>query len=297
MSESAQQLAIVTGKIAPDLSDGGKQLASALADHGIDSDPVMWNDPSVDWTAYDAVLIRSCWDYPDDRDRFQTMLRELEEAPVQVCNPLRVIQWNLHKSYMTTLDEAGITVPDTTVIDQGDDVSLTALFETHNRDELVVKPAIGAMSSKVWRTSVADLSEAEPKFAEQVADHDVLVQEFVPEIETGERSMVFFGGEYSHAWNSLTTDDDIASFDGHDADYEPTATIRDQGADVIRAACDVLGMEPDELPYARVDYVPRGSELVLMELELIEPYLGFERGRGTIERFTETLVSYFDSAA
>lgn len=297
VSEHATQLAIVTGNIAPDLSDDGKQLARSLAEHGIDSEPVLWNDPSVDWTAYDAVLVRSCWDYPDDRDRFRTMLRELEAAPVQVCNPLRAIQWNLHKSYMTALDDAGVTVPDTTVLDRGTDVSLGTLFETRNRDEVVVKPAIGAMSSQVWRTSVSDLPESESKFSEQVDDHDVLVQEFIPEIETGERSMVFFAGEYSHAWNSITTEDDIASFAGSDTDYEPTTNIRARGTDVIRTACDILGMEPRDLPYARVDYVPRGSELVLMELELIEPYLGFDRGENTVERFTRTLVSYFDTAA
>lgn len=296
MSELVQQLAIVTGKIAPELSDGGKQLATALAEHGIESEPVMWNDPPVDWTAYDGVLFRSCWDYPDDRNRFQTLLHELEEAPVQVCNPLHVIQWNLHKRYMTALDDAGVTVPDTTVVDQGADVSLKTLFETQSRDELVIKPAIGAMSSQVWKTATSDLAASGSKFSEQVSDHDVLVQEFIPEIETGERSMEFFGGEYSHAWNSITTEDDITSFEGAEADYEPTASIREQGTDVIRAACDMLGMEPDDLPYARVDYVPRDGELVLMELELIEPYLGFERGENTVERFTKTLLSYFETA-
>jgi hypothetical protein len=137
MSAHPQQLAIVTGEMAPKLSDGGKQLAAELAEHGIDSDPVMWNDSSVDWAAFDAVLFRSCWDYPDDRERFQAMLRELETAPVQVCNPLDVIQWNLHKSYLTTLADAGITIPDTTVVDQGADVSLETLFETQNREELL----------------------------------------------------------------------------------------------------------------------------------------------------------------
>ena len=297
MSAYPQQLAIVTGEIAPELSDGGKQLAAELAEHGIDSDPVMWNDSSVDWAAFDAVLFRSCWDYPDDRERFQAMLRELETAPVQVCNPLHVIQWNLHKNYLTTLADAGITIPDTTVVDQGADVSLETLFGTQNQEELVVKPAIGAMSSQVWKTATSDLPASESKFAEQVSEHDVLVQEFIPEIETGERSMVFFSGEYSHAWNSIPAEDDVTSFEGSDPDYEPTALMQEQGTDVIQAACDSLEIEPEKLAYARVDYVPRGDELVLMELELIEPYLGFERGENTVERFAQTLISYFETTA
>lgn len=297
MSEQTTQLAIVTGELAPDLSDGGQKLATSLAEHGIDSEPVMWNDPSVEWATYDAVLLRSCWDYPNDRDRFQAMLQELDEAPVQVCNPLQVIQWNLHKSYVTALDDAGVTVPETTLVEQGTDVSLETLFERQNRDQMVIKPAIGAMSEQVRKTARADLSASESKFSEQVADHDILVQEFIPEIETGERSMVFFAGEYSHAWNSLTTEEDITSFDGSDTEYEPTAQIKAQGADVIQTACDILEMTPRDLPYARVDYVPREGELVLMELELIEPFLGFDRGENTIQRFTEALVSYFDTAS
>jgi hypothetical protein len=295
MSEQTTQLAIVTGEFAPDLSDGGTKLATSLAEHNIDSEPVMWNNPSVDWTTYDAVLLRSCWDYPNDRERFQVMLQELEEAPVQVCNPLQVIQWNLHKSYIIALDESGVTVPETTVVEQGAGVSLETIFEKQNHDEMVIKPAIGAMSEQVRKRSIADLSESGSKFSEQVEDHDILVQEFIPEIETGERSMVFFAGEYSHAWNSLTTEEDITAFDGSDTDYEPTARIQEQGAAVIQSASDILGMTPRDLPYARVDYVPREGELVLMELELIEPFLGFDRGENTVQRFTEVLVSYFNT--
>jgi glutathione synthase/RimK-type ligase-like ATP-grasp enzyme len=153
------------------------------------------------------------------------------------------------------------------------------------------------MSSQVWKAATSDLPASESKFAEQVSEHDILVQEFIPEIETSERSMVFFSGEYSHAWNSIPAEDDVTSFEGSDPDYEPTALIREQGTDVIQAACDSLEIEPEKLAYARVDYVPRGDELVLMELELIEPYVGFERGKNTVERFAQTLVSYFETTA
>ena len=295
MPDLPTRLAIVTGEIAPDLSDGGQRLASSLAAHGIESEPVLWNDPSVDWATYDAVLLRSCWDYPDDRQRFRAMLEELAAAPVRVCNPLPAIRWNLHKRYLTDLAAAGVTIPETTLVDRRADVSLDAIFERWDHGELVVKPAIGAMSTQVWRTSATDGPDAEARFSEMVAEGDVVVQAFVPEIETGERSAVFFGGEYSHAWNSLTEADDVTAFDGIDADYEPTAGIRAQAADALRAAAACLDVEPAALPYARVDYVPRDGDLVLMELELIEPFLGFDRGEIAVERFTDALVSYFEA--
>ncbi|MFQ3293610.1 MAG: glutathione synthase/RimK-type ligase-like ATP-grasp enzyme [Natrialbaceae archaeon] len=297
MSEPPSTLAIVTGRFAPNLSDGGKKVAATLADRGISSEPVMWTDQSVEWNSYDAVLLRSCWDYPEDRGRFRAMLGEIERAGIPVCNPLSVIRWNLHKSYLTALADAGVQIPPTVVLEPGTDTSLENVLRTHGWEEAVVKPAIGAMSSQVWRTAVTEVGEYESQFDDLVGHHDVVVQEFVPEITDGERSIVFFGGEYSHAWNSLPTDDDITEFDGNDADYEPSSAIRAQAATAVQAACDILEIQAgSHLPYARVDYVHRESELLLMELELIEPYLGFERGEDTIDRFCDAIVSFFQTA-
>lgn len=296
MSEPPSTLAIVTGRFAPTLSGGGKRVAATLADRGISCEPVLWNDPSVDWNRYAAVLLRSCWDYPEDRNRFRAMLDELERAGVPVCNPLPVLRWNLHKSYLTALDDAGVRIPPTTVLEQGTDTSLETVLRTHRWEDAIVKPAIGAMSSQVWRTAVTEAAEDERQFDDLVSHHDVVVQEFVPEITDGERSIVFFGGEYSHAWNSLPTDDDLTVFDGVDADYEPSSDIRAHAAAVVQAACDILEIHASShLPYARVDYVHRESELLLMELELIEPYLGFERGEDTIDRFCDAVELYFET--
>lgn len=287
------QLAVVTGRHAPELSEDGKRVAAALAEDGIESTPVMWDDTSVDWQEYDGVLVRSCWEYPENRSRFRALLGELEAAEVPVCNPLRVLRWNLHKQYLTALADAGVRIPPTTVVEQGADTSLEAVVRTQGWQDVVIKPAIGAMSSQVRRTTASELADSERAFAELVADHDVLVQKFVPEIAAGERSIVFFGGGFSHAWNSLTTPDDITSFDGVDAEYDPPSEIRTQAKTALETACDIVGIDPSSLPYARVDYVHCESELLLMELELIEPYLGLDRGEHAVEQFREALVSYF----
>lgn len=296
MSEPPSTLAILTGRFAPELSDGGKRVAATLADRGISCEPVLWNDPSIDWDSYDAVLLRSCWDYPEDRERFRAMLDEIERAGIPVCNPLSVIRWNLDKSYLTALADAGVRIPPTTVIEQGTDTSLENVLRSRRWEEAVVKPAIGAMSSQVWRTAVTAATEHQTQFDDLVGHHDVIVQEFAPEITEGERSIVFFGGEYSHAWNSLPTDDDITEFDAIDAEYEPSPAIRAAAATAVESACDILGIDASShLPYARVDYVHRDAGLLLMELELIEPYLGFERGDDTIKRFCDAVVSYFQT--
>lgn len=288
------RLAIVTGHHAPDLSDDGQRLAAALADRGIESEPVMWDDPGTDWAAYDAVLFRSCWDYPDDVERFLALLDELDASGLPVCNPLAAIRWNLHKGYLLELADAGVAVPDTRLLERGSSTELGAVLAGTGWDQAIVKPAVGAFSTDVWRTSAPPDADAAARFDALLADGDVVVQAFYPEIVEGERSIVAFAGEYSHAWNSLPEPDDVTAFANHDPDYEPPVAIRRQAIDALQAARDCLGLEVADLPYARVDYVIREDRLVLFELELIEPFLGFERGSGAVERFCDAVVAYVE---
>lgn len=297
MSDSGlTRLAVVTGDLAPTLSDDGQKLAAALENRGVDTEPVMWDDSGVNWKAYDGVLLRSCWEYPEDIDRFQTMLNEIDRADVPLANPLEAVRWNLHKSYMLDLEEHGVRIPPTTLVPNGSGTSLEMVLATQGWDEVVVKPSVGAMSTDVWQTTAENAEESASRFAEQVAENDVLVQKYVPEIATGERSIVFFDGRYSHSWNSRSTGDPT-EFDGSeiDASYEAPAEQRKQAAAALETARRLLDIDRQRLPYARVDYVPRDGELVLIELELIEPSLGLDRGVGTVERFCASILDYFES--
>lgn len=293
MSALPSQLAVVTGALVPELSDDGRRLAAALTDRGLENEPVRWDDPSVDWAAYDAVLFRSCWDYPDDLDRFRRLLDEVEAADCLVANPMAVIRWNLHKSYLLDLANAGVEVPQTVVVERGSDHSLEDILSENGWQEAVVKPAIGAMSSNVRRISFDDAADHQAHFDELVDVQDVLVQAFVPEIIHGERSIVFFGGKFSHTWNSLPEPDDVTSFDGIDPDYAPRRVVREQAQTVVQAVLDEFAIAPSELPYARVDYVTRDDTLILLELELIEPFLGLDRGTDTVSMFCDALEAYF----
>jgi glutathione synthase/RimK-type ligase-like ATP-grasp enzyme len=262
MTETEFCLGVITGRDAPNLSEDAHRLTAALADRGFQTDPVRWDDPSIQWEAYDGVLFRSCWEYPTDVERFNTLLAEVAHADIPVCNPLSVIRWNMHKSYLVELADAGVRLPPTTVIDAGTDIALADVLDRRDWDQAVVKPAIGGFSRDVPRISRRDLNDTARQFQSLLDAGDVVVQRFVPEITTGERSIVFFDGTYSHAWNSRTTDDDITAFDGIDAGYEPPAPIREQAAGVLDAARDVLGDDVESLPYARVDYVHRDGELL-----------------------------------
>lgn len=283
------RIGIVTGEAAPELTDDGRAVAAGLEARGFQAEPVVWTDDRTDWAAYDAALVRSCWDYHTDVGRFRALLAAMEDAGVTVLNPPSVVRWNVHKSYLRDLQAAGVEIPATTWVERGSDASLEAILREQGWRDAVVKPAVGAASTDVWRASATDAAAAERRFETLVAERDVLVQAFVPEIEDGERSIVFFAGEYSHAWNSPVEPADFSSFRDADATYEPTDAVRDQAAAVLEAARETTGFEAAELPYARVDYVERGGTLLLLELELVEPYLGLERGEDAVETFCDAV--------
>ena len=41
---------------------------------------MVWNDPAADWDRFDLALIRSTWDYLDEREQFLKVLSEVEAS-------------------------------------------------------------------------------------------------------------------------------------------------------------------------------------------------------------------------
>ena len=47
-----------------DLDPDDRLLIPPLAALGIDVEPAVWDDAGVNWDRFDAVVLRSTWDYP-----------------------------------------------------------------------------------------------------------------------------------------------------------------------------------------------------------------------------------------
>mgnify|MGYP006422507157 CR=1 FL=1 len=202
-----------------------------------------------------------------------------------MINQPLAVDWNMHKSYLRELAATDVQLPPTVVIEAGSSSSLESILHRNGWEYAVVKPAIGASSTGVWRTSVAKAAAHSERFRRANETQDLVVQQFVPEIEAGERSIVFLRGQYSHDWNDLPTDDDFSAFDETDLTYNPPASIRTQAKTVIETVCQRIGCRPSQLLYARVDYVECEGQLLLFEVELIEPYLGLSRTNHGVDRF------------
>src|SRR5262249_459946 len=60
---AARRVALATYERAPGLAPDDRALVPALSARGIEVCAAVWSDATVDWSAFDAVVLRSCWDY------------------------------------------------------------------------------------------------------------------------------------------------------------------------------------------------------------------------------------------
>src|SRR5689334_600272 len=79
----------------------------SLAALGWRAEAVSWRKPSVDWHRYDAVVIRSTWDYIADPDAFLAVLVEIERTGKPLFNSLDLVRWNIRKTYLRDLAQRG----------------------------------------------------------------------------------------------------------------------------------------------------------------------------------------------
>jgi glutathione synthase/RimK-type ligase-like ATP-grasp enzyme len=274
------RVALVTCQALPHLSDDDQHALPALAARGIRGKPVVWNDPTVIWSAYHMVVIRSAWDYYHQPAAFAAWIDRLDDAGVPLWNTPRVLRANLDKRYLATLAETGVPIVPTLWLDAG--AKLEQVLADHAWTEAVVKPVVSAGAHRTHRLTTAD-----QQLFDTIAAHGtVMLQPYLPEIETtGEWSLIYLGGAYSHAVRKVPRAGDFRVQPQHGGQ-----TRRENPPSSVRAAADRLLPElPDPVLYARVDGIERGGEFLLMELELIEPRLFFEYAHDACERFADAI--------
>jgi glutathione synthase/RimK-type ligase-like ATP-grasp enzyme len=232
-----------------------------------------------DWAAaedladFDLVLPLLVWGYPFAPGQWAEAVDRWEAQGVRLRNPPSVLRWNSDKAYLGTLAERGAPVIPARYAERLTEELMEEAALDFGTDRLVAKPRI---SSSAWQT----ISWSPGGSLEGGPDGAAIVQPFLPEIErSGELSVIFFGGAFSHAVSKRPQPGDFRvqpEYDGIIAACRPAADERE-------AAARILAAVEEPLLYARIDLV-RGpdGEPRLIELELIEPdlYLGYEEGAG-----------------
>src|SRR5687768_9823937 len=82
-----KRIAFVTDHNWPDLVDDDVPVVKELERRGHAVDAAIWNDPALDWQRYDAVMLRSCWDYHTAPEAFAAWIDRLAAAEVPLWNP------------------------------------------------------------------------------------------------------------------------------------------------------------------------------------------------------------------
>ena len=267
-------IALVTCADARDLDT---DLPLLLAELGGDAQVVVWDDPSVDWSTYDAVVVRSAWDYPKRRDEFLAWARRVAST-APLWNPVEVLEWNTDKRYLDRLASTGISTVPTTFVPPGESPTRDALA-----GDVVVKPTVGGGSRGVQRVT----NDAAAAVAHIASLHDdgyvAMIQPYRANIDAdGETGLVYLGGAYSHAFEKSAIL--AAPIEWEGSLYVKEKIVARTPTAEQRTLADriVAGLPPTA--YARIDLVPGADGPELLELELTEPSLFLDTDPGAAAR-------------
>ncbi len=254
--------------------------AAPLREAGLEVEARDWAEAS-DLAEFDLVLPLLVWGYPFAPRQWADAIERWEGEGVRLRNPASVLRWNADKIYLERLAERGAPVVPTRHYTQLSEARLEEAALAFGTDRLVAKPQISSTAWQTIRWSPGAPLAGGPQGA-------AMVQPYLPEIErSGEASLIFFGGAFSHAVAKRPQPGDFRvqpEFDGIISGYRP-------GSDEHEAAARILAAVDEPLLYARIDLV-RGLDgsPQLIELELIEPdlYLSYDAGAG--ERFAAAVL-------
>jgi glutathione synthase/RimK-type ligase-like ATP-grasp enzyme len=287
-----RRVALATYGRAPALAPDDQLLVPALDALDVLAEPVVWSSHAM-WTAFDAVVIRSCWDYHLHSDAFRAWLDRLESAGVPVLNPASLIRWNSDKRYLNDLAERGVATIETSIVRRGRASEVEAVVAEKDWTRFVIKPAVSASGFETYAIDAPLDEHSRATIARVASNGDVLVQPFAEEIpRDGELSIVFLDGEFSHAAlkRAATATGEFRVQTEHGGSVERMA-VADH---LVAGAARSLSVLPVMPLYARVDGIVRDDQFILMELELIEPNLFLDleptaparMARGIVRRLT-----------
>jgi hypothetical protein len=252
-------------------------LHRALLDAGADADVVCWDDPALDWAAYDLAVLRSTWDYTWRTGEFLAWAERCA-AVTRLANPVDVVRWNTDKRYLGELAAAGVPTVETRYLEPGGSGGLPDGAGAY--EEYVIKPASGAGARYAARYRLGDPDAAATARRHLARMHaeglTAMVQPYQRRIDThGERALVFLAGQPLHAIRKGAVLAPGTAYDARKTSHPDPRPWQPTPAE-LAVAEQALKAVPGgaELLYARVDLVDGddGTPRV-MELELVEPNL------------------------
>lgn len=281
------RICFVTCRRWPEISESDRLAQRALERRGAVVEARPWNVPGTDFHGFDAVVLRSNWEYHLDPEGFRAWLDGLERAGARIWNPPDLVRWNLSKRYLPALQAAGVPTVPTVILEAGTSDGLEAVMARHRWRAVVMKPEFGASAHDTRLVTDETVAEVTAALGTGEIRRPVMIQPFVEEIQSrGEWSLIFIDSAFTHAVLKRPTTGDFR--------VQPrlggTVQAAAPPAGVLAAAHAALAALPRAALYARIDGVETREGFQVMEVEVNEPGLFFTHAPPAAERFAEALL-------
>jgi O-ureido-D-serine cyclo-ligase len=291
-------VALVTDTVSLPIDYDMPLLREACDTIGLATEICQWEDKEVDWARFDAVVLRSPWNYVDQLPEFLAWCERVE-AVTLLLNPLAVARWALNKSYLADLAARGVPVVPSRFAAPDEDAAAVVrefLAEHHQAKEIVVKPMVGAYSREVQRFTRSMEADAVGHMSRLFGNGEhVIVQPYFDSVDLdGETNLIYFDRQYSHAIRKSAMLMPDGTVNVPTLEFRKPRVAEESERAVAAAALDAavahLGLDRPLL-YGRVDLIrdDKGRPMVL-ELDICEPSLNLPFGEGSALRFAQVLA-------
>ncbi len=282
-----RQIIFITSERWPNLSPSDQLVAQALVALGHTVTPRPWQMGLDALAQAGRIVLRSNWDYHYHMAAFTAWLDLAERHALPLDNSVALVRWNLHKGYLLDLHGRGIQIPTSRILQP--EQQPASLYAEQGWSSAVIKPIYGASGHQVEHVAQADLDEWAVSVRQQQPAAQWLLQAFMPEIQqTGELSLIFLNGAFSHAVAKQPQQGEFrinSQYQGQITRVDPPSPVRQQ-------ANAVLACLPTVPLYARVDgIVNQAGEFCLIELELNEPALYFQYAPAQAIEFARVIAA------
>ena len=289
-----KQCAFLTLDERGDFVIDDEHAIAPLASLGWEVSTVSWRQTAVPWDRFDAVIIRSTWDYWNDVPAFLDILGQINRQ-TRLANPLDLVHWNLAKTYLLDLEAKGIGIVPTLWMDDLGDHATIEFADRLGTDQLVIKPVIGANGQDAFRFSRHEDPARWAGIAERFPGRACMVQPFMPKVVSeGEFSLFFFNSLFSHATLRIPAPSEFRSQEERGAEVR---TVVPEDRLLLRGKQAMAALSTSPL-YARIDFVRNAAgDFDVMELELIEPSLYLRMDPDAPARFARAIVTWFEAVS
>jgi len=273
-------------------------VIKALEALGLVVGRVAWDDPNFDWSSTRFALFRAVWDYFDRYAEFSVWYEKAATLTTFI-NRKALIDWNIDKHYMADLNSRGVHIPKTLFVEAGEQINLLEAFQKakallgFDGGEFVLKPCIAGGARHTYKFHEDDWSQYNPIFQQLIADEAMMLQELQHNIiSQGELSLMFMGGEYTHAILKKAKPGDFRV----QSDYGGSIALHEASTAEIDFSQKVIDACPEMPLYARVDiFRDNGNAIALAELEIFEPELWFRCHEESAARLAQAIKNHIDA--